>query len=467
MNFLKGKLGRSVAVVAFTLGAFQALSIVGALPASAAPTCTYSAGALSITDDVNGTNVVLQQDNNGQVGVGGSFGAVCTGGPILIANLTTVTISGGIGDQEVDLLMSTQGGTVAPAFTDVAKLASWGKVNWTISLGSDNGTSFPNGDRLLILDAATTPPSSHTATSLDLAMGANGIDLNNDGDLDVVVSGIEHYKVESDSAGNDVINAGGSTITGAAFPQALDGLFVGDFGIQADNPVGHATCRLETPPLAAGCHDKTLTGGAGNDRISGTGDGYNTVAPGAGDDFAQGDGDDNLDYSASPNAINANLPGDTVNGWVSTRSRPTLSLTSSVRRRATPCSAGTRSTTTSYRVPVMTPSQVVQPAPPMAPRATPTTFPTRRTLLPSTWAPGRPQVARARTRWSASRTCTVPKQTTPSLGPQAPPSATSSLAGAAMTPSLVDPATVTGPTGWMAVLGSTRSTTARTRRPRP
>ena len=31
--------------------------------------------------------------------------------------------------------------------------------------------------------------------------------------------------------------------------------------------------------------------------------------------IAQGDGDDNLDYSASPDAINANFPGDTVNGW--------------------------------------------------------------------------------------------------------------------------------------------------------
>ena len=140
-------------------------------------------------------------------------------------------------------------------------------------------------------------------------MGANGIDLNNDGDLDVTVSGIEHYKVQSDGAGNDVINAGGTTTTGAAFTQALDGLVAADFGIQADLPVGHPTCRREVPPLAAGCHDKTLTGGAGNDRISATGDGYNTVAPGAGDDFAVGDGDDNLDYSASPTAINANLPG--------------------------------------------------------------------------------------------------------------------------------------------------------------
>jgi Ca2+-binding RTX toxin-like protein len=326
MSFLKGKLGRSAAVVGFSLGAFQALSIVGALPASAAPTCTYASGALTITDDVSPSTVNIQQDNNGQVGVWGTGAVACTGGPILIANLTSITISGGIGDQQVTIWMSTTGScgfTALPGANTgnacvpvgAVKLASWAKVNWSISLGAETATALPAGDKLYIYDAATTH-----AAALDLAMGANGIDLNNDADLDVTVSGIEHYKVQSDSAGNDVINAGGTTATGAAFTQALDGLVAADFGIAADFPVGHPTCRREfsataLTPLPAGCHDKTLTGGAGNDRISATGDGYNTVAPGAGDDYAQGDGDDNLDYSGSPAAINANLPGDTVNGW--------------------------------------------------------------------------------------------------------------------------------------------------------
>ena len=206
--------------------------------------------------------------------------------------------------------------------------SSWGKVNWTISLGADNGTSLvtPDGDALFINQEGL----AH-GDALDTALGANGIDLNNDADLDVTVSGIEHYKVLSLGAGNDVINAGGTTATGAAFTQALDGLVVGDFGIQADNPVGHGIggdglCRHEynattgaLTPLPSTCHDKTLTGGAGADRISAAGDGYNTVAPGAGDDFMRGAGDscggNYLDYSASPTAINANFPGDTVNGW--------------------------------------------------------------------------------------------------------------------------------------------------------
>ncbi len=333
MSFLKGKLGRSAAVVAFTVGAFQALALVGATPASAAPTCSYSSGALTVTDDLNATTVNFQQDNQGQVGVWGTGAVACSGGPILVQNLTSVAISGGIGDQQVTVWMSTTGTcgfTALPGANTgaacvpagVVKLASWGKVNWSISLGADNGTSFPNGDRLFIDQAG----AAHS-DALNLAMGANGIDLNNDADLDVTVAGIEHYKIESDGAGKDVINAGGTTTTGAAFPQALDGLAAGDFGIQANEPgtatPSHTACRLEASPLAAGCHDKTLTGGAGADRISASGDGYNTVAPGAGDDFmagcgiaiCDGTGGDNLDYSASPSAINANFPGDTVNGW--------------------------------------------------------------------------------------------------------------------------------------------------------
>src|SRR6476660_3273587 len=49
MSITKGKLRRSAVVVAFSLGAFQALSIVGANVASAAPNaCTFSGGTLTV-----------------------------------------------------------------------------------------------------------------------------------------------------------------------------------------------------------------------------------------------------------------------------------------------------------------------------------------------------------------------------------------------------------------------------------
>ena len=49
MSIMKGKLRRSAVVVAFSLGAFQALSIVGANVASAAAVaCTFNSGTLTV-----------------------------------------------------------------------------------------------------------------------------------------------------------------------------------------------------------------------------------------------------------------------------------------------------------------------------------------------------------------------------------------------------------------------------------
>jgi Ca2+-binding RTX toxin-like protein len=300
MSFLKGKFGRSVAVVSFMM---VAMALVGATPASAVSTCSYLSGALTVTSDDPGAVIGFQQNSDGQVFVTGT--AACTGGPILAVNLTTVSVSGGTDNQQVNIWMSSTGLPTAPV-----KKVSWGKVNWTVSLGTDLGAPTAQ-DGLLIYDAGPA-----RSDALDLAMGANGIDLNNDGDLDVTVSGIENYRVQSDSPGKDMINAGGSTITGAAFPQAIAGYLVGPFvapffGIVAN--VDTVSCRALGLPTD--CGDKSLTGGAGADRIQAIGpNGYQTVAPGAGDDFADlayG----NADYSASPTAINANLPGNTINGW--------------------------------------------------------------------------------------------------------------------------------------------------------
>ena len=251
----------------------------------------------------------FQQDSNGQVFVTSAlsgFPAGCTGGPILVANLTTVSISGGTDNQQVNIWMSSTGAPVAPI-----KKVSWGKVNWSISLGTDLGAPTPQ-DALLVYQEGTG-----RSDALDLAMGANGIDLNNDGDLDVTVAGIENFRLQSDSTGADVISAGGSTITGAAFPQAVAGFGItpptgsAGYGIVTN---GFATC---VSPESSSCDSKTLTGGAGSDRfeaVGGSVTSYETVAPGAGDDYADLDYG-NADYSASPNAIVANLPGHTINGW--------------------------------------------------------------------------------------------------------------------------------------------------------
>ncbi len=192
-----------------------------------------------------------------------------------IATTTAININGDIGDESVVLRMfDTTGATI-----------DWGTVNWTINLGSDVTEDFLG------------IPNNAGDDSVDIALGASGIDLNNDGDLDVTLSGTEEVLV-SGGPEDDTISAAGSTATGAAFPTSV--LLSGNAG------------------------DDTLAGGAGNDnpsvfgQING-GAGDDTVSGGAGDDLLDGGtdtgvttdcsatGGDWVDFSASTAAVNVNL----------------------------------------------------------------------------------------------------------------------------------------------------------------
>ena len=71
MSIMKGKLRRSAVVVAFAVGAFQALSIVGAQVASAAAvSCTFSGGALTV--QLTGAGDVFSRDAAGNILVNGA-----------------------------------------------------------------------------------------------------------------------------------------------------------------------------------------------------------------------------------------------------------------------------------------------------------------------------------------------------------------------------------------------------------
>lgn len=281
MSFLKDKLGRSAAVVAFTLGAFQALSIVGALPANAAVvTCSFTGGALNLT--LSGATVI-SQDAAANILVGGvktdATVAPCTTSPAAnVANTTAINIAGpgGVSDETLTIDMEFATATV-----------DYGAINWTVNFGA-NATTDP-GDSLVVTNAASTD-------SLTTDWGASGIDLNGDGNLDVVLSGIESFTAIA-GAGNaagvgDTINAGGSTATGAAFPSG--------FAVS----VGCPGCGI-----IGGGADDTLTGGAGNDTVTG-GLGADTIAGGLGDDTL-GDGGpgqgDTVDYSGSATAVTVTL----------------------------------------------------------------------------------------------------------------------------------------------------------------
>src|SRR3989442_10061703 len=130
MSFLKGKMGRSVAVVAFTLGAYQTLSMVGATSAlAAATTCTFSGGVLTV--GFTGAGHVISQDSPGNILVDGSKTSL-TGIPTCstsvdatTANTTAININGTPGATLTDDAVAIQN-RVGPA---PATSADWGAIN--------------------------------------------------------------------------------------------------------------------------------------------------------------------------------------------------------------------------------------------------------------------------------------------------------------------------------------------------
>ena len=346
MSFLKDKLGRSAVVVAFSLGAFQTLSMIAAPAATAAGSCSFSGGVFTVAAPSAGDNLYVYQDTNGGIHVATTLGAAapttatvaipsCNGVQGGVATTTTINITGDSGpttnDQTVIIEMA-KWDTVAAAFTT---LADWAKINWTVNLGS-NG---PAGDSLVIRD------SFNTAKPLNLTGGANGLDLNTDGDLDMTMAGVELFYVDSMSKGGpatslanpgNVVNLGGSTITGAALasaavigmhPTALNlgfALSVPFSDMVAATCVGAPFPTCAAAGGAATTGDNLLTGGTANDVIRG-GVGADTVTPGLGSDNvncegvtfggALGyffDGGDSISYAGSATAINGNLSINTV-----------------------------------------------------------------------------------------------------------------------------------------------------------
>jgi hypothetical protein len=302
------------------LFAFQALALIGA-PVASAATCTFSGGTLSIVLTV-GEVIEFSANDSDDIFINGadSIAFACGATRATLANTTAISVTGFTGDEEVTIWTEYFGAT-----TD---LIPWGAINWTINLASGTGD-------LLIVDTSVTPED------IDIALGASGIDLNNDGDLDVTVAATEDVEVFTD-AGDDVIWGAGSTATGGPFalPLTADG-FGGDdtlaSGASDDDLDGGTGGEVSGDTIdfsgaAAGVNVNLLGGvatGMGSDILSGfenivgsgfndslTGDtGDNDIAPGAGDDtVAGGDGFDWVDYFDAAAAVTVDMTANTATG---------------------------------------------------------------------------------------------------------------------------------------------------------
>jgi Ca2+-binding RTX toxin-like protein len=327
MSFLaqgKRRGRRSVALVAVgALMAFQALAIVGATSAFAISSCTFSGGTLSIVLS-GGESIVFSQNASGDVLVNGADTTVapCSTTRATVTNTTAISVTGFTGAEDVTIEMYEEGGD---------DIVSWGTINWTINLAS--GTA----DVLTIDGSGLTDA---TPDALDIALGASGIDLNNDDDLDVTLAAVEDVFVDGGDA-DDTIWAAGSTATGAAFTVNLtatggdgdDTLASGAGDDDLDGGVevtlgdtidfSGATAGVNVNLLggvATGMGSdilgdfENIVGSAFNDSLTGDAQ-INDIAPGLGDDTINGgDEFDYVDYFDAPAAVTVDLAANTATG---------------------------------------------------------------------------------------------------------------------------------------------------------
>jgi len=291
MSITKGKLRRSAVVLAFTLGAFQALSIVGAQVASAAAVaCTFSGGTLTV--QFTGLGHTMSRDAAGNILVDGvktslTVPSCTTAVDATVANTTQININGTPG------ATLTDDGVEIITYLPTGATASYGSINWTVNLG-DNAALPVGGDQFAVDNSGNTDNSTTTD------WGVNGVDLTGDGNLDVALVGVEKA-TDFASTGTapitgtntgDTVNAGGSTITGAAFPT--------DITIDGSSSV--TTYQY-------------LTGGAGNDTIFGSVNAYTTIAGGLGNDSIDCSGGDGaVDYTGSATPVVVDLTAATGTG---------------------------------------------------------------------------------------------------------------------------------------------------------
>jgi hypothetical protein len=285
MSIMKGKLRRSAVVVAFSLGAFQALSVVGATMASAAATtCSFSGGVLTV--GFTGAGHWISQDVPGNILVDGvktsatAIPTCSTSVDATTANTTAININGTPGATLTDDAVAIW------TYVGVTS-ADWGTINWVVNLG-DNG-ALPVGG-----DSFTVDNSLNTDDGVETDWGVAGVDLNGDGDVDVALVGVEKATdiagAGDATLGSDTVNAGGTTATGAAFPTSI------------------------TIDGTAGLGDEVLTGGSGDDTVTG-GAGYNTIAGGLGNDSLDGGvGGGAVDFTGSLTAVTVDLGAGTASG---------------------------------------------------------------------------------------------------------------------------------------------------------
>ena len=178
MSIMKGKLRRSAVVVAFSLGAFQALSIVGANVASAAAVaCTFSGGALTV--QFTG----LGRTSSRRTPLGTSWWTArrraLTGADMHdLGRRDHRQYDADQHQRHAGASLTDDVVTIQTYKRNAARYvtANWGTINWTVNLGDND--SLPVGP----VTSSSIDNSLNTDNDVKTDWGVNGVDLNGDGE---------------------------------------------------------------------------------------------------------------------------------------------------------------------------------------------------------------------------------------------------------------------------------------------
>lgn len=220
-------------------GAVAVLGLVWLVaPARAAVSCAYDAAtqtaSVSLSADQDSTSIVRSGD---AIHVNG---AAC--GAATIANTTLVRVTGGAGFQT--FRVSVAGGQFTPVDID-------------IDLGE--------GDDWIIIDSEPGVVSND-----EYHVGADGINLSGDNDIDVTISDATYHLDTFGEEGDDFESAAGGFGTGGPYPKHIN--------------------------MTGGPGNDTLIGGDGSDTINGGNLGDDELHGGAGDDFLEGNTGNDVAY---------------------------------------------------------------------------------------------------------------------------------------------------------------------------
>jgi hypothetical protein len=228
------------------------LLAVPAMRASAAVTCSFAGGVVTVTMSANGDLIFINRQNGGdniEFTAPGPTTVTCSGGTPTVNNANTINVNDTSGTGSTFVSISLVGGPFVPGATD--EPGNSDEIEFNLSFGG--GSS----DQLTLYGAYVSDR---------WAFGTGGINLNaaeaSGVDSDITYSGLESTN-QITASGNDRIDGSGGAGTGAPFAIKLQ--------VQAaegNDRITGGTADDFIDADATSAFDDIVDGGAGRDQLS-------------------------------------------------------------------------------------------------------------------------------------------------------------------------------------------------------